>query len=78
MLENSTVEACRERPGSGSRTATFSVREVRRPNSRGVAGGLIDPGETAADDGRREVRAETAIEREIGVVASVHRATRRH
>jgi len=54
------------------------VREERRPESWGVAGGLIEPDESAEQAGRREVREETGIDCAITDVAYVHRATREH
>lgn len=57
---------------------TLLVREESRPDSWGVAGGLIDPDERADQAGVREVREETGIECNVTDVAYVHRAVRLH
>lgn len=54
------------------------VRTAAQPDSWGVPGGLIEPGERADRAGEREVREETGLECDIVDVAYVHRATRRH
>ncbi|WP_267641495.1 NUDIX hydrolase [Haloarchaeobius amylolyticus] len=54
------------------------VREQSRPDSWGVPGGLIDPGESAPAAGEREVREETGVECTIVDVSYVYRVTRRH
>lgn len=54
------------------------VRERSRPDSWGVAGGLVEPDEPAARTGEREVREETGVECRVVDVADAHRATRRH
>jgi ADP-ribose pyrophosphatase YjhB (NUDIX family) len=53
------------------------VRERDRPDSWGVAGGLVDPDERADRAGEREVREGTGVRCAVVDVAYVHRATRR-
>lgn len=55
---------------------TLLVREESRPQMWSIAGGLIEPNESAVAAGEREVMEETGIECIITDVANVHRAKR--
>lgn len=57
---------------------TLLVREESRPQLWSIAGGLIEPDESAVQAGEREVLEETGIVCEITDVAYVHRAERYH
>jgi ADP-ribose pyrophosphatase YjhB (NUDIX family) len=57
---------------------TLLVREESRPDSWGVAGGLVEPGERTDRAGEREIHEETNVECTVIDVEYVHRATRRH
>ena len=50
------------------------VREVGRPETWGVPGGLVEPDESVVEAGRREVREETGVDCEPFDVAYAHRA----
>lgn len=53
--------------------AVLLVRERSRPDTWGIPGGLIEPGERVEATGRREVREETGVECLIRDVAFASR-----